>query len=207
METKYQITIPKPCHEDWNAMDPDPTGKFCGSCVKNVVDFTNMEASEIQAYFVLNSGKKVCGRFKNEQVNKFNLEIPQSVLNKKMPFRKAFLLTLFVVMGSTLFSCRNNDGSTLGEVAVVNDTIAEKPEIKEPVLLGEVIARPNDSLNPLAPKPPEPKIDEVKFVKAPHLKGKIKCEGVKTESDSKPITTMGLVNPKLVRDSIRVEKK
>src|SRR5580765_5101846 len=109
MEAKFKLTIPKPCHEDWNKMTPNETGRFCASCVKSVVDFTNRSASEIQDYFTENKGKSVCGRFRNEQVNKFNLEIPQSVLNQKMPFRKAFLLMLFVVMGSSLFSCRNNE--------------------------------------------------------------------------------------------------
>ena len=165
MEGKFKITIPKPCHEDWNAMKPDQTGRFCGSCIKSVVDFTSMQPSEIQEYFSLHPNQKVCGRFKNEQVNTFNMQIPQSVLQQKMPFRKAFLLTLFVVMGSTLFSCRNTNGSTLGEVAVVNDTIAQDTIQPDDVLVGEISIDPKDSLRLPRPLPPKPKIDEVKFIK------------------------------------------
>jgi hypothetical protein len=122
MNTKYNITIPKPCHEDWNAMTPSETGRFCSSCTKNVVDFTTKNATEIQSFFIENQAKSICGRFKNEQLGTFNLEIPQSVLQQKRSFRKAFLLTLFVVMGSTLFSCKNQNDASLGEVSIVSDS-------------------------------------------------------------------------------------
>jgi Gram-negative bacterial TonB protein C-terminal len=103
-------------------MTPDPTGRFCSSCTKSVVDFTNKSTEEIQQYFIENSGAKVCGRFKNEQVHKVPIPIPRSVLEQQMPFHKAFLLILFIVMGSTLFSCKNhNDDFVTGEPAVVED--------------------------------------------------------------------------------------
>lgn len=181
METKFKIEIPKPCHEDWNAMTPDEAGRFCSVCTKGVVDFTEMKAPEIQAYFLKNQGQKICGRFKNEQINPtFDLQIPQSVLEQRMPFRKAFLLTLFVVMGSTLFSCKNHDNATLGEVSVVEDTI-ENTTIKglvlspkdsvaeEPVTMGKIDQRRYDSLVKagvkMPPIPPPPKVEQVKFIK------------------------------------------
>ncbi|MEO8515409.1 MAG: hypothetical protein ABI426_01625 [Flavobacterium sp.] len=205
MEAKFKITIPKPCHEDWNAMSPDETGKFCGSCVKSVVDFTNMNVSEIQDYFIINDGKNVCGRFKNTQVNKFNLEIPQSVLNQKMPFRKAFLLMLFVVMGSTLFSCKNNDGSTLGEVAVVNDSIVEDSRANnDNTTTGAPIFHKNSQKEN---QPPKAKIDEVKFVKEPLSKRKVKYQVAKSIPNETPTFTLGIVRSHIVGDTIPIEKK
>lgn len=201
MEEKFKITIPKPCHEDWNAMTPDQTGRFCGSCVKSVVDFTSMETAAIQEYFAQNPGKNVCGRFKNEHLGKFTLNIPQSILNKKMTFRKAFLLALFVVMGTSLFSCRNSDGFALGEVAVVNDSIANDTVKQENRLLGEVQVNGNDSLRPKV------KIDEVKFVKKASVKGKVKVENVKSDDNPKSITTLGMVRPKPIIDSTKAERK
>ena len=120
------VSIPNPCHENWNKMTPDETGRFCSVCSKCVVDFTDKSSSEIQEYFSLNQGEKVCGIFKNEQLNKFDLQIPQSVFKQKMSFHKAFLLALFITMGTTLFSCKNDKGFPLGKVAVVEDTIPEK---------------------------------------------------------------------------------
>lgn len=181
METNFKIAIPKPCHEDWNAMTPDETGRFCNVCTKGVVDFTNMKAVEIQDYFIKNQGQRICGRFKNEQVkDKFDLQIPQSVLNQRMSFHKAFLLTLFMVMGSTLFSCKNHNDATLGEVSVVNDTVENrttkgmilppKDSInEEQMTLGKIDIKRYDSLVKagvkMPPLPPPPKVKQVKFIK------------------------------------------
>lgn len=66
MENK--ISIPKPCHEDWNAMLPEEQGRFCLSCSKTVVDFSTWEPDDILGY--LRNGKEgsVCGRFNTTQV-------------------------------------------------------------------------------------------------------------------------------------------
>ena len=48
MENKYKITIPEPCHENWDEMTPRENGRFCMSCSKTVVDFTSMLPDEIQ---------------------------------------------------------------------------------------------------------------------------------------------------------------
>lgn len=41
------LYIPKPCHEDWNKMTPTQQGKFCGSCNKQVIDFSLMNDVQI----------------------------------------------------------------------------------------------------------------------------------------------------------------
>ena len=64
-----QISIPKPCHEDWNAMNPNNEGKFCNSCSKTVVDFTKMSKEEIHTYFKLKSTGNTCGHFYASQLN------------------------------------------------------------------------------------------------------------------------------------------
>jgi hypothetical protein len=171
VETNYKITIPKPCHEDWDQMTPDQTGRFCNSCAKSVIDFSNMKTPEIQAYFIKNQGKNVCGRFKNEQINKFDIQVPQSILQKKMPFHKAFILALFIAMGSSLFSCKNHDNATLGKVSVVHDSVKKRPKdtIAEKEQLGKVDVRRYDSLVKagvkMPPLPPPPPIKQVKFIK------------------------------------------
>jgi hypothetical protein len=61
------ITIPTPCHEDWNNMTPKDQGRHCGSCCKTVVDFTTWQSQEILLHF--KSNKNVCGRFTADQLN------------------------------------------------------------------------------------------------------------------------------------------
>lgn len=111
MDTKYKIAIPKPCHEDWNKMTLEQSGRFCGSCAKSVVDFTQMNDTEIQSYFVINQGKNVCGRFKNEQLETIIIKIPRQVLFSQIHFHKMFMLALLISMGTTLFSCSDKNGN------------------------------------------------------------------------------------------------
>jgi hypothetical protein len=66
----FEITIPKPCHENWDTMTPNEQGKHCCVCVKTVVDFTEMEPPEIKSFFEKEKGKNICGHFNSTQVNK-----------------------------------------------------------------------------------------------------------------------------------------
>ena len=36
-----KITIPTPCHENWNEMTPNEMGRHCTVCSKTVKDFTD----------------------------------------------------------------------------------------------------------------------------------------------------------------------
>ncbi|MBW1654401.1 hypothetical protein [Flavobacterium quisquiliarum] len=141
MENKYKIAIPEPCHENWDKMTPNENGRFCLSCSKTVVDFTSMLPEEIQQYFI--SHKNVCGRLKNEQLSEINIQIPSQILYGQVPYRKIFLLALFITMGNTLFSCQDKDGNKqkIDKVEVVEDA---KPE--QHVTTG-VILMPVNELN------------------------------------------------------------
>jgi Secretion system C-terminal sorting domain len=85
MSKKIQLTIPKPCHENWDAMTDLQKGKFCGSCQKQVVDFTNMSDRQLAEFFKKPSTGSVCGRFMTDQLER-ELEIPK----KRIPWVKYF---------------------------------------------------------------------------------------------------------------------
>ncbi|MGZ4056212.1 MAG: hypothetical protein ACXVPY_08200 [Bacteroidia bacterium] len=121
-----KISIPKPCHEDWNKMTPNEQGSFCGKCCKTVVDFTNKSPEEIRNTLLEQSGKKVCGRFMSNQLDEkpgasINLNIPFYLLPRNISFSKSFGIALFIAFGTTLFSCTTPEDHIVGKISV-NDS-------------------------------------------------------------------------------------
>jgi hypothetical protein len=132
MYTKYKITIAEPCHEDWDKMTQNQFGRFCGSCSKNVVDFTNMLPDDIQTY--LQQHINVCGRMKRSQLDSIVIQIPNIIIQPETDRRLFFLLVLFLVMGTTLFSCKDEEGNkhSISKIEIIKDsTIPKKNEIKK----------------------------------------------------------------------------
>ncbi len=68
MKKPIQISIPTPCHENWDAMTPADKGRFCASCQKTVFDFTNSSDREIAS--VLKNTDNACGRLRNSQLDR-----------------------------------------------------------------------------------------------------------------------------------------
>ena len=113
----YIISIPEPCHKDWNSMTPDANGKFCNSCSKSVIDFTNKTDTEIHAMMMDRKDEKVCGHFKKTQVNRpLSLTIPFHTLPRNLSPARAFAVALFIVFGTLLFSCTNEHNQKINEI-------------------------------------------------------------------------------------------
>jgi hypothetical protein len=76
LSKKVNISIPKPCHENWEAMTPEDKGRFCSVCTKTVFDLTKATDKEIIEH--LKKDKNACGRFYKNQlsqdlvINKYN---------------------------------------------------------------------------------------------------------------------------------------
>jgi hypothetical protein len=91
-------------------MTPNEKGRFCQSCSKTVVDFTNMNVEEIQTYIHTYKSQRICGHIKQSQLDTINLKIPETVFNQNWNFHRLFLLALLLAMGTTLLNCSNNEG-------------------------------------------------------------------------------------------------
>lgn len=101
----FQLQIADPCHEDWEKMLPDEKGKFCLSCQKAVYDFTHKTREEIIEFFRQRKFESVCGRVKTNVLNQPAM-VQQETFNRRRIYRLAwFAYALFLVFGSTLFSC------------------------------------------------------------------------------------------------------
>jgi len=95
MAKKLQLQVPTPCHENWGKMTLAEKGRFCASCQKQVIDFSNKSDREIAAFFKKPSTGSICGRFMEDQLNR-DIEIPR----KRIPWLKyfyQFLLPAFFI--------------------------------------------------------------------------------------------------------------
>ena len=70
MKHPVKITIPDPCHENWDAMTPVQQGRYCGACQKVVVDFTQMTDGQILDVFKKAGGGHPCGRYLPSQLDR-----------------------------------------------------------------------------------------------------------------------------------------
>jgi hypothetical protein len=98
---KYlQIHIDQPCSEGWDSMKPDEKGRFCASCAKTVVDFTQMTDAELLAFFKNNKEKDVCGRIHPYQLqNPLPMPSPSPVR-----YAQAFALAAGLALTNTLYA-------------------------------------------------------------------------------------------------------
>jgi hypothetical protein len=130
------ITIPTPCHEDWNAMTPKDQGRHCGSCCKTVVDFTTWQPQEILLHF--KSNKNVCGRFTADQLNEpiptqedFVKQI--SYFNISTVKKKAAIFLFAFMIGAS--SCNDNNDTMGKSLASISTSTIDTVPIK--TLLGD----------------------------------------------------------------------
>ncbi len=193
------IRIPEPCHEDWNAMQPDATGKFCQSCSKSVVDFSNKTDAEIGDLLLEYKGRKVCGHFKTSQVNRpLNLRVNLAGLPRNMSSTRIFAIAVFIVFGTLLFSCTNFQGQKLGKVELEAPFVpysAGMPDFMEEELLkGDTLITGEDSVSVWCPSGMNIKGDMV--VMDEPLTGEIVTAGPPDTSLVKEeFITMGMIMP------------
>ncbi len=96
-------------------MTPTEKGRFCTSCQKQVIDFSNKSDREIAMFFKKPSVGSVCGRFMDDQLNR-NIEIPK----KRIPWLKYFFQ---IAIPAFLASC---DHRTQGKVKVTGELTVPK---------------------------------------------------------------------------------
>jgi len=121
-------------------MLPEEKGRFCNSCSKTVVDFSNKTDFEIKNYLQENSHTKVCGHFKESQLNRpLNYSLNLNDLPKNISTTKAFVIALFLVFGSILFSCTNEKDQKVNVVGELEMPPQEMVTMGAPMVNYEII--------------------------------------------------------------------
>lgn len=169
----YSLRIPKPCHEDWSKMTPNEKGKFCSSCAKTVVDFTKKSPQEIQEYLIENRGQRVCGHFYRKQLDSIVIQLPETTFLQPLSFQKLFLLTLLLVMGTTLFSCKTDTGKTQ---KIEKVEFIKKEDNGKDIMLDGVVEIPTskqDSVKKECKIPPPGPTEEIVIESTGEIEGEI----------------------------------
>ncbi|MCT2562196.1 TonB-dependent receptor plug domain-containing protein [Chryseobacterium herbae] len=133
-----KIIIPKPCHENWEAMTPEEKGRFCSVCSKTVRDFTIASDQEIIEIFS-HSSEDICGNFNASQLNRdLNYSFINSLFAK---FAVGFMLTTggFV----SVHAQQNEVHDTLKADEIKDVVILQK---KQKMLLGSTTVVPGNLL-------------------------------------------------------------
>lgn len=73
MKKSLQISVKKPCSENFANFKKTEQGGFCQSCQKEVIDFTRLSDLEIVHYFKSENGR-ICGRFMTSQLKNYEFE-------------------------------------------------------------------------------------------------------------------------------------
>lgn len=117
---KFELSIPKPCHEDWNAMKPEEKGRFCGSCQKTVIDFSQMSDRQIAEFFKKPIGS-VCGHFSQSQLNR-EIDVPK----KRIPWVRYFFTISIPAFLFSLKASAQGEVRLRGRVAVKQQPISKE---------------------------------------------------------------------------------
>ncbi|PWN60795.1 TonB-dependent receptor plug domain-containing protein [Chryseobacterium viscerum] len=134
-----KITIPKPCHENWNTMTPDEKGRFCAVCSKTVRDFRNAQDDEIIEVFT-NASQEICGNFNPSQLNR---DLNYSYINTLLvKFAVGVMLT---TGGMVRVNAQQNKANDTLKIEEIQDVVLSEFR-KDRKLLGSVSVVSMDAL-------------------------------------------------------------
>lgn len=138
-----KLSIPKPCHENWDGMTPNEKGRFCQACSKTVRDFTSSSDQEI--IDSLAGSSNVCANVTPDQLNRnLNHSFINSLFAK---FAVGFVLTSGGIMN--VKAQQSDIKKEITDTVRMMGKILQTPMIKKDTLRnikGE-ITQPSSQLN------------------------------------------------------------
>src|SRR4051794_12511892 len=112
---KIKLSIPEPCHQNWNDMTHTSQDRFCNACAKEVIDFSQMSDTDVLNYFNIVKDGKVCGRAYPDQLNRPITNIP----TKRLLWYWNYVIAFF------LFFSKSTTTKAQGSLKIV-----QKPMLK-----------------------------------------------------------------------------
>ena len=122
------LTIPEPCHEDFNKMTPTERGAFCSKCQIDTFDFRDLSNMEINQILLKHKNDHLCGQFTNAQLKSLNKEFETWKNQQTKTFRSKFMLALLLVFGLSLFSCEEEESEVI--LGLQNISLSESATTK-----------------------------------------------------------------------------
>jgi hypothetical protein len=145
MKQKIQsISIKNPCHENWDNMTDIADGKFCNSCQKNIVDFTELSNEEIVDW--ISSPVRICAKVDKEKLKDLNNYIAQCN-NHPFPWKKFLAASLIGILPIVKTEAKPNNAlieQTTSSYKINNQAI-RSDTVKKITLSGRVISNKDSS--------------------------------------------------------------
>ncbi len=123
-----KLSIPKPCHENWDAMTPNEKGRFCQVCSKTVRDFTASSDQEI--INSISGSSNICVNINSDQLNRnLNHSFINSLFAK---FAVGFVLTSGGIITAQVQ--KSDIKKEINDTVRIRGEISQAPIIKKDTL-------------------------------------------------------------------------
>lgn len=135
---KITISVPTPCHEDWNAMSPRQQGRHCAQCDHVVADLTTATDAQLVALFT-SDAKPKCARFDPKQLDRA-LGMEQQRQSSVLPLA-AFGSLLSVALGQEAMA----QGGPITKPVMLGEPAIAQPAPPPPLVTGKMMAVPHST--------------------------------------------------------------
>jgi len=142
MKNSLNLSIAKPCSENWSNFTTTHDGPFCGTCQKVVVDFTHMSDADIASFFA--KGTSTCGRFRVEQLTTYQSVAAPRINTGAWLLKAGFLSLFLIVAGKTSIAQVRTEPQRTHQQATVQKISGESAQVVKGVV------RSNDDQSPMA---------------------------------------------------------
>lgn len=113
---RISLRLDEPCHQKWSEMTPSEKGRYCDSCEKHVIDFSQMTDNDILKFLGENKSG-FCGQFRASQLDRPFVE---TKLNGGTSRLNSFFAGLAIVGAAGSATAQSADTTNYHPVVVID---------------------------------------------------------------------------------------